>query len=388
MNYMKKYVIISGLALSDNNRGTAALGYGAFTFLQERGFLKEGQHVLKIVSLGNPLKPQYNKKNKSEVIRINGIDWVYDTITINFYLWKLFRLTGIALPFTRLKKIIKDIDFVAAINGGDGFSDIYNTKTFYHRLPESLFAIRADIPLIILPQTLGPFKLKKNYKLAQRILMSAKHVFVRDNKFISELSRMGVKYDLTNDLSYFMRPEPWDIDIDTPNSIGVNVSGLAYSNTFRSLSGQFEFYPDLIQRIIVHFQQKGRKVYLIPHSYCYRTPEKSNDDLEACRLAFNRLTDKHDIILIDKDLTSPQVKYLISKMSFFVGTRMHANFAAIYSKVPVFGLAYSYKFKGGFDSNGLDGNFQTESILNIQQEDIERIVMKIEKVYQYYNEHQ
>ena len=45
---MKKYFIISGLELKDNNRGTAALGYGAFSFLKEKGFLKENYELLSI----------------------------------------------------------------------------------------------------------------------------------------------------------------------------------------------------------------------------------------------------------------------------------------------------------------------------------------------------
>ncbi len=68
-------------------------------------------------------------------------------------------------------------------------------------------------------------------------------------------------------------------------------------------------------------------------------------------------------------------------MSFFCGTRMHANFAAIYSKVPVFGLAYSYKFEGAFDANGLDGANQTVMINNISCEDIDLIINKIDCFY-------
>ena len=35
---IKPYVFISGLALRDNNRGTAALGYGAISFLKDKGY--------------------------------------------------------------------------------------------------------------------------------------------------------------------------------------------------------------------------------------------------------------------------------------------------------------------------------------------------------------
>ena len=196
----------------------------------------------------------------------------------------------------------------------------------------------------------------------------------------TELQKMGVKYKLTQDLSAFMEPEPWDIEIE-PNSIGINVSGLAYSNKFRTLSGQFDMYPKLIECIICHFRDKGHTIYLIPHSYNYNHPEENNDDIVACKAAYERLVNKENIVLINQDLISPQIKYLISKMSFFIGTRMHANFAAIYTHVPLFGLAYSYKFEGAFNANGLNGKLQTTMINNIKAEDIKRIINQIDSVY-------
>ncbi len=126
----------------------------------------------------------------------------------------------------------------------------------------------------------------------------------------------------------------------------------------------------------------GHQIVLIPHSYNYQNPEKDNDDMIACKQAFDRLKDKSGVSIIDKDLISPQAKYIISKLSFFVGTRMHANFAAIYTNVPVFGLSYSYKFKGAFDANGLDGEKQTVMVKNITEEEIPRILKKVDAFYQ------
>lgn len=63
---------------------------------------------------------------------------------------------------------------------------------------------------------------------------------------------------------------------------------------------------------------------------------------------------------------------------------MHANFAAIYTNVPLFGLAYSYKFAGAFNANGLDGDMQTAMINNISKKDINPIINKIDKVFNLY----
>lgn len=66
-------------------------------------------------------------------------------------------------------------------------------------------------------------------------------------------------------------------------------------------------------------------------------------------------------------------------MEFFVGTRMHANFAAIFTNTPVFGLAYNYKFKGAFESNGI--NNRIYEINNLPESEIENVINAIEQAY-------
>ena len=375
---IKKYVIISGFNVNDNNRGTAALGYGAVSFCQEYGYLHDGQELLNVKFVKKFWKKLY--RDTTEVYNLYGKVWKHHTVYVfafeQFLLYK-FKMT---LPFTKFGRLLRNIELVACINGGDGFSDIYGTHSFLKRLSDTKMAMNYGIPIIQLPQTLGPFNDKQNYDLAKKILRYSSVIYVRDEKFIPELEKLGVKFILTKDLSAYMQPEPWNIDIKS-ESIGINVSGLAYSNRFRTLSGQFDAYPELINRLICHFRDKGHTIYLIPHSYNYGCPESNNDDIVACKAAYEKLQDKNNVVLIDKDLISPQIKYVISKMAFFIGTRMHANFAAIYTKVPVFGLAYSYKFAGAFNANGLDGEKQTVMINNIEKKEIGDIVNKVELMY-------
>ena len=186
----------------------------------------------------------------------------------------------------------------------------------------------------------------------------------------------AIKVDYTEIEGYIEIPK---------ESVGINISGLAFSNKFSGLEGQFTSYPKLMENLIKVFQKKNVPVFLIPHSYNYKKTEQNNDDLQACKAIYDGLNDKNNVICINKDLSSPKIKFLISKMSFFVGTRMHANFAAIYTGVPVFGLAYSYKFISGFNANGLNGESQTVMINNISDSDIPVIV---EKVLHYYNNYE
>lgn len=364
-----KYVLISGLNIHDNNRGTAALGYGSVSFLHEKGWLSINQEIIGIRVYKKFWRRSFHR-TESGIIQQNGKEWKYSICNVFILQYFLIIKFGIVLPFTKFGRIIRRTSCVAAINGGDGFSDIYGTDIFKSRLPLTMIAMALNIPYIILPQTLGPFEDKENGELAKIILRNSAEVYVRDDKFVSELQKWGVKYSITKDLSAFMMPEPWDIKI-LPNSIGINISGLCFSNKFHTLSGQFDMYPVLINTLIEHFQKKGKTIYLIPHSYNYSKPEYANDDLEACKIAYRRLKNKAGVMLIDRNLTSPQIKYLISKMSFFVGSRMHANFAAIYSGVPLFGLAYSYKFEGAFVANGIiNSTYMVNKIVNDEIEDV------------------
>ncbi len=374
----KKYAIISGFNIYDNNRGTAALSYGAINFLEEKKILSEKQELINIRIYKNPFRKEYHQCKESTLL-IAGKNRSYLSLYVSFIEVYLLKYFNIIMPFTKFGKHIKKIDFVAAINGGDGFSDIYNTVTFKSRLPETLLALKLNIPLIILPQTLGPFKEKKNYNIAKHILKYAHKIYIRDKQFISELEKMSVKYELTKDLSYYMHPQPFDIAIKQ-NAIGINISGLTYFNHFRELSHQFENYPILIDELIKYFQsEESCTIYLIPHSYNYNKPEIDNDDLLAAREVYDNLHNKSNIVLIDKDLISPQIKYLISQMTFFIGTRMHANFAAIYTGIPVYGLSYSYKFQGAFEENGI--NNSTSTINHISKREAQNIARIICEKY-------
>ncbi len=373
-----KYIDISGFNINQANRGNAALSYGALEFLEQKGLLKDGVELIYFHKYNNIFK----KKNiciAKEKFVINGKEYNRTIVPIHTIEYKLVKKWGIILPFTYFGRYKKNVILEAADYGGDGFSDIYGESSFMNRMNQTWILRRANVPLLMLPQTVGPFKSKKIYGIAVDIMRYAKEIYVRDGKFISEFDKLGLKYSQTKDISSLMKPEPWDIEIE-PKAVGLNVSGLAYCNTYQGLEGQFDAYPLLVERIIDHFREKGCTIYLIPHSYGYTKPI-ADDDMLACREAYNRLADKSHVVLVDKDMTAPQVKYVISRMTFFIGARMHANFAAIYTGVPVFGTAYSYKFEGAFNANGLDGKKQTEMINDLKIEDIDKYIGKIDAYY-------
>lgn len=370
-----KYVILSDFNVRSNNRGTAALGYGALAFLQSKGYIDEGFEIVKIRFHRYPWS-KIPKETVSE-LDINGKKWKLHELSVwalEKYLYR-FRLHFLNTLYGRT---IRNVRIVAAINGGDGLTDLYGNKLLDSRLPEMKLAIESRIPFIVMPQTIGPFLDSGNKERILSILSKAQKIYVRDTNFVKELEEKGLQYEVDNDLSYYMQPEPVSVEIKHP-CVGVNVSGLAYSNRFGNLAGEFDCYPKLMEEIVGMFKAKGCNIYIIPHSYNTERPEANNDDMEASKLFYDRLADKDRVFFVDKNLISPQIKYLISQMDFFVGTRMHANFAAIFTGTPVFGLAYSYKFKGAFERNGIHN--RVALINNLKESDISGVLSEIENAY-------
>ncbi len=370
-----KYVILSDFNVRSNNRGTAALGYGALAFLQSKGYIDDGFEIVKIRFHRYP----WSKipKEKVSELDINGKKWKLHELSV----WALERyLYRFRLHFlnTLYRRIISNVRIVAAINGGDGLTDLYGNKLLDSRLPEMKLAIESRIPFIVMPQTIGPFLDPANKERILSILGKAQKIYVRDTNFVKELEDKGLQYEVDNDLSCYMQPEPVDVEIKHP-CVGVNVSGLAYSNRFGNLAGEFDCYPALMEGIVRMFQSKGCNVYIIPHSYNTESIEANNDDMEASKQFYDGLTEKEKVFFVDRNLISPQIKYLISRMDFFIGTRMHANFAAIFTGTPVFGLAYSYKFKGAFERNGIYN--RVALINNLKESDISGVLSQIESAY-------
>lgn len=366
-----KYCLIGDFDILSNNRGTAALGYGAVAFLLQKGYIKDGYTLLKINFYLNPFRKR--KRIIERDLDILGTTWKQEIINV-FMLEKFLLRFKLLFGNNVFKKAIKNLGIVAAINGGDGLTDMYGDHMLYARLKEIKLAQSFGVPYIILPQTIGPFQKDINRENIIRVLRGAKMVFVRDHCFDEELNMNNIPFENTNDLSFFMKPMPFSIEIKHP-AVGINLSGLAYSNKFGNLVGQFDCYPILMEKLIDNFRKKGINVYIIPHSYNVDSPELNNDDMLSSREFYSSLDNNTGVIFIDKDLISPQVKYLISQMDYFVGTRMHANYAAIFTNTPVFGLAYSYKFEGAFSVNGIKDS--TYMIKGMKEDQIPNLIDKI-----------
>ncbi len=85
---------------------------------------------------------------------------------------------------------------VLDVSGGDSFTDLYGPRRFRAMVETKRLALDNGLPLILLPQTLGPFRDPANLAEAAGILRAARAVWVRDaasHAFLREA--LGADFD-------------------------------------------------------------------------------------------------------------------------------------------------------------------------------------------------
>jgi colanic acid/amylovoran biosynthesis protein len=284
---------------------------------------------------------------------------------------------------TRLRRWAKGCDLVLDISAGDSFADIYGGRRFTFNILAKLAVLSSGTPLIMSPQTIGPFAKRRSRLLAGVMMRRAKAVVTRDALSSDYISRFNLKHaveatDVAFRLPYVAYP-PFN---GSKIHVGVNVSGLLYnggytrSNDFGLKSDYTDFSRRLLQAICA---KPGVQLHLIGHVNSDRMVVE--DDFRVAQALAQEFP---DAVVAPRFATPSDAKTYISQLSFFCGARMHACIAAFSSGVPVVPIAYSRKFIGVFGSLGyhhvVDCKTQTadEMIDSILHDLANRATLKIE----------
>jgi len=304
-----------------------------------------------------------------------------DAVNLRFS-WKLFlannvlRLLVVALGLRVVRwrvvrervldahPVLREIErttLCGSIAGGDSFSDIYGFRRFAYICLPQLLVLAVGRPLVLLPQTLGPFKSRISQVVARLILRRAKVVFSRDveglehgRKLAGEASDLRFSYDM----GFAMQPQPpaagipaWLGMPDGP-IVGLNISGLLYGNPVRAAAafGLIGHYREVLEELVLWLtNERQARVMLVSH-----VTGAGESDARACEDFFDALKDRcaGRLHLADSGYNHREIKHLIGQCEFFIGARMHACIAALSEGIPAAGMAYSRKFAGVYESIG------------------------------------
>jgi len=265
-------------------------------------------------------------------------------------------------------KCLKRADFVGGICGGDSFADLYGLRRFLIGAVPNLVALLMEKDLVLLPQTYGPYRSPIARKIARFIMMRAQKIHSRDTGSIEIVRELlgkkarGKAVQFCPDVAFSLKAiEPRRVTIEPPLDrrsvdvlVGLNVSGLLYmggytrGNMFGLRCDYQEFVRDLVVRLLA---TPGTHVLLVPHAF----GSAGESDQGACRKVWESVADTHRdrTHLVTGEYDQNEIKAIIGRCDFFVGSRMHACIAALSQGIATIGVAYSRKFVGVFDSVGM-----------------------------------
>ncbi|MFN3972077.1 MAG: polysaccharide pyruvyl transferase family protein [Gemmobacter sp.] len=248
---------------------------------------------------------------------------------------------------------VRRSDLVIDIGAGDSFADIYGVGRLRLMFLMKFLTHLAGTPLVVAPQTIGPFTKGWSKALALFSLRRSALVATRDAKSTAALRDLGFRgpvieaSDVALRLPFTAPPSR----TEGPSCVGINVSGLLMAGgyTGKNELGIALDYPGLIRSLIADFQGRGAEVHLVAHVIVRSGPMVKEDDYRASEA----LAAEFPGTILAPAFTSPsEAKTYIAGMDFFMGARMHACLAAFSSGVPVVPMAYSRKFEGLFGSLG------------------------------------
>ena len=237
--------------------------------------------------------------------------------------------------------LMKSCDIAFDVTRGDSFSDLYGTLVFNTFAYYKWFLEKKKIPLVLAPQTYGPFLQKKNAVFAKKIFDGTDYILSRDNLSDEQVLKLsGKRTTVTTDLAFQLPYENRYTESERIK-VGINISGLlsiAKKDEYNQNLSVCDKYNALLGKIIEWLLEKEcYEIYLVPHV---------TNDVDA----ISQYKDKYPNVECISYIDNPQkIKEQISSMDIFIGSRMHATIGALSSGVVTIPLAYSRKFKGVFE---------------------------------------
>lgn len=288
-------------------------------------------------------------------------------------------------------RALRTADAILDLSGGDSFSDIYGRQRFDAIAKQKAVSLRTGTPLVLLPQTYGPFAEARTRTTASTLVRGATLAWARDQPSYDVLqSLLDGQFDETRhrlgvDVAFGLPGRPprrldrrvadW-LDSDVP-VFGLNISGLlANDDDSDRQFGLRENYADLI-RGLVHrlLEQTDARVLLVPHVLSDLWVVES--DVAACRRFADEFALDHGdrVVVLEGVDRAQEVKWVIGRCAAFCGTRMHSTIAALSSGVPAVAFAYSPKTGGVFGSCGQEA--RVVDLRDVDRKAVEQQVMAL-----------
>lgn len=250
------------------------------------------------------------------------------------------------LPFGRLRSLLKErvtgrlgmqrwlggFDLAIDTRSGDSFADIYGLRRLTVMSAVAELVSQAGVPLVLGPQTIGPFETRLGRLLVKHSLRRAAVVMARDAESAAYVESLGRTVDVLTTDVVFALPLP------TPGpkrDVILNISGLLWNPNPHV---DYVAYRETVATLYRELSDAGRHITLMAHVLESDNPD---NDVPAIR-EFAATVATSAAILIPENLD--EVREAVAAANVVIASRMHACLNALSVGTPAIPLAYSRKF--------------------------------------------
>lgn len=275
----------------------------------------------------------------------------------------------------------------ALIVKGGGFIYAHGGLYWAYFLWFSLFCLvlaqRCGIPVIVLPNSFGPFTSRWSRFWARKVLGRCMLVTTREPLSFALLDRMvpgkpllfpDMAFELEPAASSWARSELMSLGVPLGRRpcIGVTMRPWRFPGS-KDPRAKYESYLRAFASFLEYVVARGYTPVLFAHSV---GPHAHEDDRIALNDVMKSSSVRDELILIDDDYDCRQAKAMYREMDYMVCTRFHSAIFSISGGVPCLAVSYQgYKARGIMGEVGL-GDF----VLPIEHIDARSLIAAFEKL--------
>ena len=254
---------------------------------------------------------------------------------------------------------LNSVDLIIDISGfalGEKWDKAHNYGYIY----KIICAKNRNIPMYILPQSIGPFYYEKNIgkleashirKMLCKYLKYPKVIYAREKDGIKSLKEIGITENVRLSPDIVLQSSEIDLRNIFKNPVNLNAplvkeeNSVALVPNFQCVRhGDKKTVISLYISIINHLLRSKKEVYIIRHS---------NDDEGLCKMIYDAV--KSDYLhLINDDLSCIEYDEITKKFNYIVASRFHGIVHALRNTIPCIALGWAIKYQELLKSVGME----------------------------------
>lgn len=273
-----------------------------------------------------------------------------------------------------LSKTWDEIDAILDVSGYQ-LSSKFDDSSVYRNIRYFKKGIDRKIPIILLPQSFGPFDYKDSTiaNLIAETLSEVNLVFAREMEGKEELEKIKTRNDirLSMDIVVQSKTIDWNnIFVSEPTLEYLKISTIEnvgiIPNCQTTIHGNEEEILALYKCIIEKLLKMGKEIYIFRHS----------DDLELCKKIYFMFSQEQHCHLIEDDMSCLEYEAFVRQFEFIIASRYHAIVHSYKENIPSIILGWAVKYMDLASSLG-----QEQYVFDISTDFIiEDILKSIDKI--------